>query len=104
MLGIYQEVASDPQYKSEGGKLKPKGWTKVTSDFNEACDVQYSKDQVKSKFYSIQEDYDTWKWLMEQSGGGDDGDFPDDVWEKIIQKKPHAAKFRDNPMDPEMIR
>ena len=47
----YKEISENASSRGDNSGFKAVGWTRILSEFNSANNLQYSKEQLSSKFF-----------------------------------------------------
>ncbi|XP_048135679.1 L10-interacting MYB domain-containing protein-like [Rhodamnia argentea] len=82
------------------GNNKKVGWTVIINKFEELRGKKYDKNQMKSKWDNLKEEYKRWrKLLLHETGLGWDArkktiDENDEWWERKIKEDPKFKAFR----------
>ncbi|XP_030473357.2 L10-interacting MYB domain-containing protein-like [Syzygium oleosum] len=87
---------------------KRDGWTVIISKFEELTGRKYDKNQMKSKWDNLKEEWKRWRTLVyNETGLGWDSrkktvDASDEWWEKKIQANPKLKTFRTKGIHPDL--
>jgi hypothetical protein len=92
------ETCIDQPSTADNG-FKQSEWDKIRTLFNDATGLNYSKDQLQSKFSELKKKYKAFTSCKDNSGFGFDKDkmvptAPDEVWKKWLEIHPDHKKFR----------
>ena len=85
---------------NDGAGFKAVAWNRIRLRFKDANNnIEYSKQQLQSKYASLKSLFSIFDSVCEQSGFGWNEELqiptaPDDVWDRYIEAHPKADQFR----------
>ncbi|KAF4323640.1 hypothetical protein BBO99_00002193 [Phytophthora kernoviae] len=82
LLELFRQARNDPQVRSDRG-VKARGWASIMAEINRRCSRAFDKDQLKSKYARLMQEYELFK-----SVGGHRGRLDDSDWEQAMREKP----------------
>ncbi|RLN44360.1 hypothetical protein BBJ29_006452 [Phytophthora kernoviae] len=82
LLELFRQARNDPQVRSDRG-VKARGWASIMAEINRRCNRAFDKDQLKSKYARLMQEYELFK-----SVGGHKGRLDDSDWEQAMREKP----------------
>ncbi|KAG7383413.1 hypothetical protein PHYBOEH_009935 [Phytophthora boehmeriae] len=82
LLELFRQARNDPQVRSDRG-VKARGWASIMAEINRRCNRAFDKDQLKSKYARLMQEYELFK-----SVGGHRGRLDDSDWEQAMREKP----------------
>lgn len=87
LLELFRQARNNAQVRSERG-VKARGWLSIVVEINRRCGRSFDKDQLKSKYARIMQEYELYKAIGADKNGLEQVD-----WEREIEQRPKHASL-----------
>ena len=95
----YNEMIENPGSRGDNSGFKAQAWTQILNAFNETNHLQYTKNQLSSKFSDLKKEFSIFESLKNKSGFGWNPltkaiCADPQSWDALIQSDKKFAKYR----------